>query len=69
MTVKEIVDDQAETADRNSDVSELLAKMNDRGTDFIVILGAGKFVGMVFKARILDHYRKELIRQNRRFQM
>jgi CIC family chloride channel protein len=63
LIMEQIMDTQVPTVGPEDELSDVLALMEETGVYMLPVLENGHFVGMLSKASLLDHYRKELIVQ------
>jgi CIC family chloride channel protein len=63
LLVEQIMERDIPTVRPDDDLSGVLDLMAREGLSVLPVLEKGKFVGLLSKANLLDHYRKELIVQ------
>ena len=63
--LNQIMDTDLMIATLDHELQDVLEMMDNNRMDAIPVVENGRFVGMIFKTRILDFYRKELIMQTR----
>jgi CIC family chloride channel protein len=63
--IGQIMDIGPVVASPDDDLSEILGRMEAQYLSAIPLVAKGKFIGMLAKATVLEHYRQELIAQTR----
>jgi CIC family chloride channel protein len=63
--IGQIMDIGPVVASPDDDLSEILARMEAQYLSDIPVVAKGKFIGMLAKTTVLEHYRQELIAQTR----
>ena len=63
LLVEQIMEREVPTVRPEDDLSDVLDLMAREGLSVLPVVEKGKFVGLLSKATLLDHYRKELIVQ------
>jgi CIC family chloride channel protein len=65
LPIGQIMDIGPVVASPDDDLSEILGRMEAQYLSAIPVVAKGKFIGMLAKATVLEHYRQELIAQTR----
>lgn len=58
--IEEVMNPCPETAERSEEMVQIVNRFDKPGLWNLVILDEGRFVGLISKSRLLDHYRHEL---------
>jgi CIC family chloride channel protein len=63
VVVEEIMNQDLETVSPDEELNKVLDKFDETGAWSLPVVHGGRFLGLISKATLLDHYRKELLAQ------